>query len=80
VNRDGSTYDDFPVDGVLCMGPLVDEVGCNAHNDDRAGPLHEAHQQRDRTSDCCRHHDAECVLAISNSSTVVGICDGLTGC
>jgi hypothetical protein len=26
--------------------------------------LHKAHQQGDRTSECCRHHDAECVLAI----------------
>jgi hypothetical protein len=26
--------------------------------------LHKAHQQGDRTSECCRHHDAECVIAI----------------
>jgi hypothetical protein len=26
--------------------------------------LHKAHQQGDRTSECCRHHDAECVLVI----------------
>lgn len=78
----GHRRDDFPVDGVLCMRPLVDEVGGDAHHDDGAGPLHEAHHQRGRTSDCCRHHDAECDMAISNSSTVVGmgICDGWTGC
>jgi hypothetical protein len=26
--------------------------------------LHKAHQQGDRTSECCRHHDAECVIVI----------------
>jgi hypothetical protein len=52
VNGDGSTYDDFPVFDMLILGPIVDEVGGDAQDNGRAGPLHEADQQSDRTKDC----------------------------
>lgn len=42
-------YNDFSIDDVFTLwAKLVDVVGCDAHDDDRAGPLHEAGEEQDR--------------------------------
>lgn len=50
------TYDDLRIDQMLAARALVDEVGRDAHDDDGAGPLHDARDQLERTSNGTGHH------------------------
>lgn len=50
------TYDDFLVDKMLAARTKVDEVGGDAHHDDSAGPLYQASDELQRTSNGTREH------------------------
>ena len=49
---DGSAYNDFSVDDVFPFRAVFVDVGrCDAHDDNGAGPLHKAEEEKDRAAE-----------------------------